>query len=150
MDPLSISSTFYICTHFLYKILAPKITKLCFGFEIFCHQNIVAKCTRKMLMKLTTEVDFTNFYAPICMVKFAKLICRLESARHLPKKLLILFVQKSRANMLVKLTPDCTWPVSFCLQFNIWFITHMSVIGVLLFLNISSNGEPTLLVHCLY
>jgi len=66
--------------------LAPKITKLCFGFEIFCHQNIGAKCTRKMVMKLTTEVDFTNFYAPICMVKFAKLICRLQSARHLPKK----------------------------------------------------------------
>jgi len=32
----------------------PKITKLCFGFEIFWRKNIGAKCTHKMLMKMTT------------------------------------------------------------------------------------------------
>jgi len=39
--------------HFSYKILVPKITKLCFGFGIFWRQNINAKCAHKMLMKLT-------------------------------------------------------------------------------------------------
>jgi hypothetical protein len=29
--------------HFLYKIVAQKISKLCFGFEIFWRQNISAK-----------------------------------------------------------------------------------------------------------
>jgi len=31
----------------------PKITKLCYGLKKFWRQNIGAKCTRKMLMKLT-------------------------------------------------------------------------------------------------
>ncbi len=47
----SISPMFYARV-FLCKILAPKIIKLC--VEIFWHQNISAKCARKMLMKLTT------------------------------------------------------------------------------------------------
>jgi len=29
--------------HFLYKILAPQITKLCFGFDTFWRQNFVQK-----------------------------------------------------------------------------------------------------------
>jgi len=39
-------------------------------------------------------------------VKFAKLICRSPNAI-LQKKLHILFAQKSRANVLVKLIPKC-------------------------------------------
>jgi len=31
----------------------PKIAKLCFGFEIFWHQNSGGKSARKMLLKLT-------------------------------------------------------------------------------------------------
>jgi len=42
--------------HFLYEILATKITKLCFGFEIFGQQNIGKNARKKMLMKLTTGV----------------------------------------------------------------------------------------------
>jgi hypothetical protein len=38
---------------FCADILAPKITKLCFGFEIFSRQNIGEKRAHKMLMKLT-------------------------------------------------------------------------------------------------
>jgi len=38
---------------FSYEILAPKYTKLCFGFEIFWCQNIGKKSERKMLMTLT-------------------------------------------------------------------------------------------------
>jgi hypothetical protein len=53
----SISSTFYKA--FCANILAPKITKLCFGFEIFWRQNIDEKNVRKMLMKLTPGVNFT-------------------------------------------------------------------------------------------
>ncbi len=47
---------------FLYEILAPKITKLCFGLEIFWLKNIGAKCAHKMLMILTTilTLDQTN------------------------------------------------------------------------------------------
>jgi hypothetical protein len=43
---------------FSYKLLAPKITKLCFGFDIFWRQNIGKKSERKMLMKLTPVVNF--------------------------------------------------------------------------------------------
>jgi len=43
---------------FLYKILAPKITKLYFGFETFWRQNTGTKCEHKMLMKLTAVVNF--------------------------------------------------------------------------------------------
>jgi len=42
-------------THFLYKILAPKITKLCFAFEIFWRQNIAEKNVPEMWMKLTPD-----------------------------------------------------------------------------------------------
>jgi hypothetical protein len=45
-----------LCERFSFKILAPKITKLCFGFEIFWRQNFVQKCARKTMMKLTAEV----------------------------------------------------------------------------------------------
>jgi hypothetical protein len=38
--------------HFLYKILAPPITKLCFGFETFWHQNFVQKAGAKNLDKI--------------------------------------------------------------------------------------------------
>jgi hypothetical protein len=38
---------------FSFKILVPKIAKLCFGVEIFWRQNFVQKCARTMLMKLT-------------------------------------------------------------------------------------------------
>ncbi len=37
--------------HFSYKILAPEITRLCFGFEIFWRKNFVQKM--HVLMKLT-------------------------------------------------------------------------------------------------
>jgi len=40
---------------FCANIFAPKITKLCFGFAFFWHQNISEKSARKMLMKLTPE-----------------------------------------------------------------------------------------------
>jgi len=36
-----------LLAHFSHKILAPKITKLCFGFEIFWHQNIGKKADIK-------------------------------------------------------------------------------------------------------
>jgi len=39
--------------HFLYKILAPKITKLCFGFEVLVPKILYEKCACIMLMKLT-------------------------------------------------------------------------------------------------
>jgi len=42
-----------LLTHFLYKILAPKITKLCFGFEIFGAKVSYQKHAHITLMKLT-------------------------------------------------------------------------------------------------
>jgi len=45
---------------FCANILAPKITKLSFGFENFWYQNISAKYERKMLMKLTHVVNCNN------------------------------------------------------------------------------------------
>ncbi len=45
-----------LCVPFLYKTLVPKITKLCFGFEIFWSTNIGKKSSQKMLIKLTTEL----------------------------------------------------------------------------------------------
>jgi len=44
-------------THFSYKILVPKITRLCFGFKFFWRKNIVAKVLHKMSVKLTPCVD---------------------------------------------------------------------------------------------
>ncbi len=46
-----------LCSRFLYKILAPKITKLCFGFvtrEKLLNLLSYKKFVSKMLMKLTT------------------------------------------------------------------------------------------------
>jgi len=65
----SISSTFYVFV-FLYKMLLPKITKL---FEIFWHQNIGAKCARKMLMKLTPSYSINYSGDPILHVYALKL-----------------------------------------------------------------------------
>jgi len=39
--------------HFSYKILAPKIKKLSFGFQIFCRQSFVQKMH---VMKLTAAL----------------------------------------------------------------------------------------------
>jgi len=38
---------------FPYKILAPKIKKLCFGFEMLVQKILYEKLEHKMLMKLT-------------------------------------------------------------------------------------------------
>jgi len=46
--------------HFLYKILVPKITKICFGFETFWCQNTYKKCVRIRLIKLMAGSHFTN------------------------------------------------------------------------------------------
>jgi len=42
-----------LCARFSYKILAPKITKLCFGFEVLPPKSLYKKRTSKTLMKLT-------------------------------------------------------------------------------------------------
>jgi len=44
--------------------LAPKITKLCFGFEIVWCQNIVKKSAQKILMKITMHRSLcgNNFF----------------------------------------------------------------------------------------
>jgi hypothetical protein len=47
-----ISSTLYVCI-FHAKFLVPKITKLCFGFEVLTPKILYKKCMRIMLMKLT-------------------------------------------------------------------------------------------------
>jgi hypothetical protein len=44
-----------LCLHFLDEILAPKITKLCFGLEIFGAKILYKKRVHKMLMKLIAE-----------------------------------------------------------------------------------------------
>ncbi len=49
---MSITSMFYTSI-FLYKILAPKITKLCFGFEVLVPKISYKKRARTTLMKLT-------------------------------------------------------------------------------------------------
>jgi hypothetical protein len=51
--------------HFSYEILAPKITKLCFGFEMFLAPNISEKSVRKTLMKLTPGTKLSVFFS-IC------------------------------------------------------------------------------------
>jgi len=45
------------CAHFSYKILAPKITKLGFGFESFGAKISYKKCEHKTLMKLTPGIS---------------------------------------------------------------------------------------------
>jgi len=49
---LSISSSF-LGAHFLYEFLAPKTTKLAFGFEILAAKILYEKHAQKTLMKLT-------------------------------------------------------------------------------------------------
>jgi len=44
-----------IRAHFSYKILPPKITKLCFGFEVLEPKILFEKRTGITLMKLTQE-----------------------------------------------------------------------------------------------
>ncbi len=43
---------------FLYKNKLSSFSRVMFGSVIFWHQNIGAKCTRKMLMKFPPVVDF--------------------------------------------------------------------------------------------
>jgi len=62
-----------ICARYSYKILAPKTTKLAFGFKNFGAKNSKAvlyeKRVRKMLMKLTPSVNFINILlAPLNLV----------------------------------------------------------------------------------
>jgi len=46
--------------------LAPKITKLGFGFETFWRQNFVQKRGRKTLMKLTAELaTYRTTFVPV-------------------------------------------------------------------------------------
>jgi len=64
---------------FCANILVQKITKLCFGFKIFCRQNIGAKAAHQMLMKLTPWVDFTNIFARLfCQNKMRSFLWQME------------------------------------------------------------------------
>ncbi len=47
--------------HFLYKILEPKFTKLCFGFEVLVPKILYEKHARITLMKLTPGVNSPTF-----------------------------------------------------------------------------------------
>jgi hypothetical protein len=47
--------------YFINVIRAPKITKLCFGFEIFAPKILFKKCARKTLMKLTHSQRTDNW-----------------------------------------------------------------------------------------
>jgi hypothetical protein len=62
---VSISPTFYEYL-FCMKVLCKAFLYLHFGFVIFCRKNIIEKCVRKMLMKLTTghfvKLPFDNFF----------------------------------------------------------------------------------------
>jgi len=66
-----------LSTQFLYVILAPKITKLCFGFEIFGNKISYKKRTHKTLMKLTpgcrkSDTELTRSLNILVMLTFAK------------------------------------------------------------------------------
>jgi len=41
----------------------PKITKLCFGFEIFAAKILYEICARKTLMKLTADIKYSKRHA---------------------------------------------------------------------------------------
>ncbi len=55
VDEMDLSCQFHqhFMQAFFANILAPKITKLTFGFETFLQKDIGEKCARKMLMKWT-------------------------------------------------------------------------------------------------
>jgi len=90
---------------FWYEILALKITRLCFKFEIFLRQNISAKCKCKMLMKLTPWVNFTNIIHAASMHADPK-STKKQSSHQCLFSLLGSARKKSAQKMLMKLTPD--------------------------------------------
>jgi len=57
-------------TCFSYEILAPKITKLCYGFEIFWRQNISKKSYHLMLMKLTPGRSLAKVWMYIKTIRY--------------------------------------------------------------------------------
>jgi hypothetical protein len=65
-NKVSISLTF--CLHlFQSKVFSADFCYLLFGFVIFLQKNIAAKAAHKMLVKLTTGVNFTNIlHAAFC------------------------------------------------------------------------------------
>ncbi len=70
-----------------------------FGFVIFWRQNIGKKAARKMLVKLTTVVNFIN----ILQVAFAQIFfCQTVIKEKLCKAPMY---QKGASKMLMKLTP---------------------------------------------
>jgi len=78
--------------HFSYKILAPKITKLCFGFltiEKLLNSHSYKKCLPKMLMKLTPENTFTYLQCAFYLTQSSnkQIICfdfkKQNRAKHL-------------------------------------------------------------------
>ncbi len=87
MWPPGINFINVLCAHFLYKILAPKITKLCFVFEIFWSQNFV----QKMRALNIDEIDGWLYLQSLHLVlqslydmfklRFCKtrLVCEVES-----------------------------------------------------------------------
>jgi len=54
-SPSGVNFINILLAHFWYEILAPKITNLCFGFEIFAPKILYEKAARKTLMKLTSD-----------------------------------------------------------------------------------------------
>jgi len=49
-----------LCKHFSHKSVFTAFLYSWFGFVIYCQKNIGAKAARKMLMKSTAGVNFTN------------------------------------------------------------------------------------------
>jgi len=69
---VSISSTFY-AQFFCTKVFCPAFIYLWFGFVIFWIKNIGPKAARKMLMKLTTGEQKSNY---IFSFRTFQLFCR--------------------------------------------------------------------------
>ncbi len=91
---------------FLYEILAPKFTKLCFGFEFFWHQNISKKCAHKILMKLTPfEVDFTHMFMIRSFYMYKSQKCKKTVKSPVSFCTFGISLHKSCSKTLVKLTP---------------------------------------------
>jgi hypothetical protein len=91
--------------HFLYEVLAPKITKLCFGDWDFLATNIVVKNARKMMMKLTPVVNFINILCANFTYKrlFSSFFYLHVTREKLPKRR---SYKKFSHKMLMKLRPD--------------------------------------------
>jgi len=62
-----------IRARFSNKILAPKITKLLFGFEVLAPKILYEKCAHKMLAKLTTGMRPSVSVAAAAAIVFSKL-----------------------------------------------------------------------------